>query len=479
MKGAQTMRIQELSAQAALDSVNSGWDGLDESEVARRLAEYGPNVVERVQATPVWSRFLRNFTHLFAIVLWVAAAMAAMAEWRQPGEGMAILGLAIVLVILVNGLFSFWQEHRSERALESLRRLLPDMVTVRRHGRLSQVTADRLVPGDLLALAEGDSVPADCRVVRSVGVQLNLSAITGESVATPRDELPDRNSDITQARCLLPAGTTIVSGRAEAAVFATGMRTVLGDIAHITQTAGVELSPLQREVVHLSRIVAVLAFGLGVAFFAIGMAKGMELWRASIFAIGLMVANVPEGLLPTVTLALAMAGQRLARKNVLVRKLAAVETLGSATVICTDKTGTLTTNGMVARTAFIGGKDWPAERVSDAGAPGRMLLQAGALCHSVEAVDGRLVGDPTEIALIDMAGGVGAARPLDGIPFDADRRRMALLFRADSGQAVLEVKGALDSLLPLCTSIADGDTVRPLAENDRRAVIKAEARLAH
>lgn len=472
------MRIQELSPVDALDAVNSGPGGLDEAEAARRLREYGPNVVRRVQAVPAWRKLARDFTHLFAVVLWVAAALAVVAEWQRPGEGMGLLAAAIVLVIVINGLFSFWQEYRSERALESLRRLLPHKVTARRAGALRQVPAEQLVPGDVVVLGEGEAVPADCRIIASVGARVNLSALTGEADAAPRDARPDPQPDVTGARCILPAGSTLVGGQAEAVVFATAMRTVLGGIAGITQTAGGDLSPLQREVIHLSRIVAALALGLGLTFFTVGMALGMGWWQAAILAIGLMVANVPEGLLPTVTLALAMAAQRLAAKNVLVRKLAAVETLGSATVICTDKTGTLTENRMVARRAFAGGADLDAAALGGAGAPGRMIVQAAALCHTLERVGGRLVGDPTEIALAEMAGGAGDARPLDGLPFDADRRRMALLFRSDKGERVLEVKGALDSLLPLCSRIADGDSVRPLSDDDRRTHLDAEARMA-
>ncbi|MGE5547861.1 MAG: cation-translocating P-type ATPase [Solirubrobacterales bacterium] len=472
------MRIQELTADAALENLNSGFAGLDDQEAARRLAEYGPNRVERVRTVPIGLRFLANFTHLFALVLWTAAALAAVAEWRQPGEGMGTLAGAIVLVIMVNGLFAFWQEYRSERALETLRDLLPNAVTVRRGGRLIQVAAGTLVPGDLLILDEGAAVPADCRIVRGVGVRLNLSSVTGESVAVSRDDRPDPTPDPTAAHNILPAGTTVVSGQTEAVVFATGMHTVLGGIAQITQTAGTSLSPLQREVVHLSRVISAVALAVGMIFFAIGMSLGMTLWQASIFAIGLMAALVPEGLLPTVTLALAMAGQRLAKKNVLVRKLTAVETLGSATVICTDKTGTLTENRMVARLAWVAGDEVAVDRLAAAGAPGRMLVETASLCQSLGIVGGRLVGDPTEIALVEMAGGKPKVEPLDGIPFDSDRRRMSLLYRSALGERVLQVKGALDALLPLCAGVAEGDRVRPLTEADRRRVTEAEAAMA-
>lgn len=330
------MRIQDLPVEAVYDALLTTPQGLSSAEAARRLAEYGRNQVERIAPVSLLRRFARQFIHLFAVVLWLAAAMAFVAETFQPGQGMGTLGIAIILVIVINGSFSFFQEYRSERALESLVLLLPLNVKARRGGELVDVAATELVPGDIVVLEEGNSVPADCRVVRSMGVQVNLASITGESVPVVRDAEADPAAEGSTARNILPAGADIAAGEAEAAIFATGMRTMLGAIAHLTQTAGQQTSPLQKEVIRLSRIISVMAVGSGLAFFAIGMSGGMEIWHASIFAIGLMVANVPEGLLPTVTLALAlalaMASRRLAAKNVLVRKLTGVETLGSTTV---------------------------------------------------------------------------------------------------------------------------------------------------
>ncbi|EME70710.1 HAD superfamily P-type ATPase [Paramagnetospirillum caucaseum] len=471
------MRIQDLPVDAVYDALVTGPEGLSAAEAARRLAEYGINQVERIAPESLPLRFARQFTHLFAVVLWLAAALAFFAETFQPGQGMGTLGIAIILVIAINGSFSFFQEYRSERALESLILLLPLKIKARRGGELVEVPATQLVPGDVVVLEEGNAVPADCRVVRSMGVQVNLASITGESVPVVRDADADPHAELGAARNVLPAGADIAAGEAEAVVFATGMRTMLGAIAHLTQTAGQQASPLQKEVLRLSRIITVLAMGSGVAFFAIGMSGGMDIWHASIFAIGLMVANVPEGLLPTVTLALAMASRRLARKNVLVRKLTGVETLGSATVICTDKTGTLTENRMRARQVFMAGRLMEADAVADAGLAGKLALETAALCQTLDVVDRQLVGDPTEIALVELAGGMPAGEPLDGISFDSTRRRMALLYAGESG-AVLHVKGALEALLPLCGRVADSDGVRSIAETDRKALLQAEIDMA-
>ena len=266
-----------------------------------------------------------------------------------------MLGYAILGVILINGLFSFWQEYRAERALSALLKLLPRQVKVIRGGGVEQVEAARLVPGDLVLLQEGDNVPADCRVIEAYGLRVNTATVTGESRPKAWDAGPSSAEELLHSNNMLLAGTAVVAGEGKAVVFTTGMNTEFGKIAHLTQAPSERLSPLQREIVHLSHLVAALSIGLGVVFFFIGQAMGLSFWENFIFAIGIIVANVPEGLLPTVTLSLAMATQRMAKRNALIRHLPSVETLGSATVICTDKTGTLTLNRMEVKQLFLNG----------------------------------------------------------------------------------------------------------------------------
>jgi len=332
------MQITRLSTADVLASLRTSVRGLDSAEALKRLGEFGPNLIEEVKGAPSWLRFLREFTHFFAVILWIAAALALFAETREPGGGMWQLGTAILVVILVNGVFSFLQEYRAERAIAALRQLLPMRVKVMRDGALQSLAVDGLVPGDLVLLEGGDSVPADCRVIEASRLRVNLATITGESLAKARSSEGTAGGDALDAKNLLLAGTSLVSGEARAVVYATGMRTEFGRIAHLTQTARESSSPLQREIARLSRLVAVFAAALGLLFFAIGTALGLPFWANAMFAIGIIVANVPEGLLPTVTLSLAMATQRMARRNALVRHLPAVETLGSTTVICSDKT---------------------------------------------------------------------------------------------------------------------------------------------
>ena len=448
--------------EAVLHMLGSRREGLAEAEVRHRLQEFGPNRVEAAVKAPLWLTLLREFCHFFALILWLAAGLAFVAEHYEPGQGMATLGLAIIGVILVNGGFSFWQAYRAEQALAALRLMLPQRVSVRRAGQSLEIESEGLVPGDIVLLAEGAKVPADCRILESWGVRVNMAALTGESRPKARSaESAAAGSDPLAAAGLLFAGTLIVAGECSAVIFATGMHTEFGRIAHLTQTAGEAESPLQKEIRRVSRLVALLALGLGVLFFLIGMGVGLPFWANFMFAIGIIVANVPEGLLPTVTLSLALATQRMARRNALVRHLPAVETLGSATLILTDKTGTLTQNCMTVREYFVAGrhhlaaKHWPRSR--------DLHLRAVArFCHSLKFTNGEPKGDPMEVALWQFAGKMPEFGQWQGeIAFDAERRRMSVITRAEDGQGFLWCKGAPEVIMPLCTHWSEGDVSRP------------------
>ncbi len=427
-------------------------------------------------------RLLGPFTHFFAAVLWAAAALAFFAESRDPGQGMATLGAAIVVVIVTNGAFSFWQEYRAERALAALGRLLPHRVTALRDGNLVALPTAALVPGDVVLLEGGDDVPADCRLIEAYGVRVSNATITGESVPLLRDAEPSSAEDPLRSRNLLLAGTSLVAGQARAVVFATGMRTEFGKIAHLTQVGGVELSPLQKEIGRLSRVIAAIASGLGILFFGVGQGLGFPFWSSMLFAIGILVANVPEGLLPTVTLALAMAGQRMARRNVLIRHLPSVETLGCATVILSDKTGTLTQNRMDAKRLFLGDAFHDADTAAACAASHRRFFEAALHCHDLKPrSDGdsvRLAGDPTELALWSAAHrawpDAALQRRIGEIPFDSERRRLSTLHETPTGR-ILYAKGALESLRPLCRAVQIGDRLEPLSEARAQALAAAEA----
>ena len=478
------MKIHHLSAEEALASLRSRREGLSHGEAAQRLHEYGENRVERL-ARPPWYRLLaKEFSHLFALILWLAAALAFFSEWREPGQGMAALGWAVLGVIAVNGLFSFWQEYRAEAVLAKLEALLPKEVTVLRDGERQRLPASQLVPGDVVLLKEGDEVPADCRVIAAFGVRANMAAVTGESLPKGRDAEPSAADGLLEAKNVLLAGTSILAGEALAVAFATGRHTEFGRIARLSQSTGERRSPLHLEIARLSRWVGLLAVLLGAVFFAVGQAIGQPFWASLVFAIGIIVANVPEGLLPTVTLSLAMAARRMARRRALVRHLPAVETLGGATVILSDKTGTLTQNRMAVERLYLAGReDVPAALVPLLRQAFAAVLDIAGHCHSLEwlAAERQFRGDPMEQALVAMADGLAPERPRfdrrDEVPFEMERRRMATLHATPNGLR-LYGKGALEAMLPVCDRLQTEAGIVPLTPAERERLLAAEIRLA-
>ena len=478
------MHIHGLSTEQSLASLNTSATGLAEQEAARRLDEFGPNHVEEVAHENLLLAFAREFTHFFAIILWIGAALAFVAEQFDPGQGMGRLGIAIVGVILVNGVFSFWQEYKAEQAVAALRQLLPQKVQALRSGVIVEMLATGLVPGDIVVLEEGNFVPADCRLIEAFGLRVNTATVTGESLPKARNTDPSSEDSPLYAKNVVLAGTSVVSGQAQAVVYATGMRTEFGRIAHLTQTAGEASSPLQREIARLSRIVAALATGMGLAMFFIGQAMGLPAWENALFAIGIIVANVPEGLLPTVTLSLALATQRMAKRNALVRHLPAVEALGSTTTICSDKTGTLTQNLMSVQRLWLGGgfldfADLAARpQLTD---DNRELFVNAALCHSVKTVDGKLLGDPMEVALARMgrqvAGELADHTLIDELPFDTDRKRMSVLCSTPRGH-MLYCKGAPETVLAACDFVQFDAGVAPLDPVAKTRLLAAQQQMA-
>jgi len=482
------MKIDQLSAADAIASLHSAPQGLSSEEALRRLREFGPNQVEKLAGQPLWLRFFKEFFDFFGVILWLAAGLAFLGEWSAPGQGMAKVGCVVIGVIVVSGLFSFWQEYRAEQTLAALLKLLPQEVKVLREGKATPLAVTQLVPGDIVLLQQGDNIPADCRLIEAFGVRVNNATITGESVPKARDAEPSKADELIHSSNILLAGTALASGEAKAVVFATGMHTEFGKIAHLTQTSPGGASPLRREIAHLSRWIAILAVLLGLLFFAIGWALGVPFWDDFIFAIGLIVAMVPEGLLPTLTLALVLATQRLAKRHVLIRYLPSVEALGSTTVICTDKTGTLTQNRMTVKWLFLGEA---LDSFNLAAKRSRLVEQyqpfflTAYLCHDLKEGEQHgkpiLLGDPMEIALVAMAQAalpaVTAFPRLDEIPFDADRMRLTTVHALPEGPTVF-CKGAPESVLPLCSrTLTDGHPGRFGGEL-REKVISAQEAMA-
>ncbi|XGV97932.1 MAG: cation-translocating P-type ATPase [Leptolyngbya sp. BL-A-14] len=444
-----------LTTEAVYQTLGTSAQGLSDVEAAFKLKQFGYNELPEPTRRSLLLRFTDQLTHFMALLLWVAGILAFI-------SGTPELGWAIWAVIWINAAFSFWQEYQAEQALAALRRVLPVQVKVYRDGILRTVLARELVPGDVIQLEEGDRISADARLVSSQSFYVDVSVLTGESIPVPRssDAMVNGNSKVraSEADNLVFAGSTVATGRGTAVVYATGSQTEFGQVAHLTATVKREPSTLEVQITRVVHIITIIALGMGVVIFLLtNLLVGMGVKESFIFAIGIIVAFVPEGLLPTVSLALAIGVQRMAKRNALVRRLSAVETLSAITVICTDKTGTLTKNEMTVHKLWV-----PATEIEVTGegydptgevrfpdqkqAPHVQLLLAGAaLCnnarlqHSDGSAQWQAIGDPTEAALLvaalkaglDVATLQHQSPRLREIPFDSHRRMMTVVVAMD------------------------------------------------
>jgi potassium/sodium efflux P-type ATPase len=478
--------------------------GLTQNEAQQRLQKYGPNEIKKLKGTPLWRRFLDNFTNLLAILLWVASALSFI-------SGQPLTGWAIILVIVINAIFSFWQEFRAERATESLKNMLPLYAKVLRDGEERKVLASEVVPGDILFLEEGDHVPADARLIESFGLQVVNAALTGESEPvrrssdTVKDDIPE-----IEAPNMVFMGTDVVSGTGVGIVCATGMDTEFGKIASLIQNIKEELSPLQKQINNVAQTIVYLSVGMGVFFFVFSISVGRPLADAFMFSIGIIAANVPEGLLPTVTLSLAVAVQRMAARHALVKKLSSVETLGSASVICTDKTGTLTKNEMTVKDIWspeghfnVTGVGYAPEGefVRDDGTKLdekaindslSLLLEIGVFSNNGKLIkpsednpNWTIAGDPTEASLLVVA--EKAHISVDDLltknervfvlPFDPARKRMTSINKYN-GKLYAFTKGAPKETLSVCSYIQKDGHIDPLTQEDIDVIMEQNDKFA-
>ena len=464
-------------------------EGLTAREAERRLVAYGPNELTRRSHRRWPGQLARQLTHPLALLLWVAAGLAFVGS-------LPALGIAIVAVIALNALFAFWQEQQAERAVEALRAYLPLQAVVYRDGRRTQIDAVRIVPGDLLLVGEGDRISADARLVEGA-LDVDMSTLTGESQPVFRSAVEsDPDAPLFDAPDLVFSGTSCVGGEARALVQATGMQTELGRIAALSEQVEAEPSPLELQVRRVAWLIALVAVGVGLAFLPIGwLLAGLPLRDAFSFAIGLIVANVPEGLLPTITLALAVGVAGLARKGALVKRLSAVETLGATTVICTDKTGTLTENRMRAVRVWtpLGELDLEHEGNLEHAVRENPVLallgRATASCSTAEVDPERKTksrGEATEIGLLEASRELGIdvalrrreRRRRKLFRFDPALRLMSTVDEREDGTLSVHAKGAPEEVLRRSTRIGGRDDHRPITEQDRREVLAALERYA-
>jgi Ca2+-transporting ATPase len=468
------------AATAALDVEPAA--GLSAAAATARLSEHGRNRLAGKPPRPAWRKFLDQFRNFLVIVLIGAAGLAgAVGDLKDA--------VVIGIVVLLNATLGFFQEHRAEAALAALRNMLAPTARVRRAGQPALVAAEELVPGDILLLEAGDRVPADARVLEARSAEVAEAALTGESHAVAKTTEPAAQAAaLAERHDMVYMNTVVTRGRIEAVVTATGMRTEMGKLAGLLAETAESATPLQIQLDALGKRLASIAAGVVSLIFVLGVVRGDELVQTAMTAIALAVAAIPEGLPAVVTVTLALGMHRMARQHAIVKKLAAVETLGCTTVICSDKTGTLTLNQMTARRAFFLGRCFAidgegyagrGEIVAEDGGPAPdwpALLAPAALCADARIHDGALIGDPTEGALLALAakGGLDAERAnecsprIAEIPFDSAHKFMAT-FHHQGAAVRMWVKGAPDVLLARSTRYLSATGEAPLDAEARQS----------
>ena len=485
--------IEAIMSELRTDPLN----GLSSAEAEKRLSEYGPNLlVEEKKEHPI-RKFLKQFTELIILILMAAAVIAGvLGEWVDS--------LAIMAIVVLNGVIGFMQEAKAEKVMDALKKLSAPSAKVVRDGRLDTIPASAIVPGDIIALESGDHIPADCRVMESHFMKIAEAALTGESHPIEKETGPLEDSVPLADRINMAyTGTNVVYGRGRAVAVLTGMSTEMGKIATMLQQVKPEPTPLQKRLAEFGRLLVYAAGAIVVIIFLLGIMRGEPVLDMFLVAVSLAVAAIPEGLPAVVTIVLALGVQRMVKRHALVRKLPSVETLGAATLIASDKTGTLTQNQMTVTRMFLG----PGEYIEVTGggysptgqflnkhgqagpkedAPFREAVRVSLLCNSAELKEDngawKVIGDPTEGALLTLGMKAGYAKeellaPLTFVgeaPFDSERKMMTTVFSDDEQLWYAFMKGAAEKVLPRCTKILGKDGPRPITIEDREAISKAD-----
>lgn len=489
--------------------------GLSEKEAERRLLEYGPNELDQEPGPSPWQLFINQFQDFMILVLLVATAISAVL-------GEYLDALAVLAIVVLNAVLGFIQEYRAERSLEALKELTAPTCTVIRDGQTKRIDARELVPGDIVVLEGGDRVPADIRLIESSVLQTEEAALTGESVPVDKDERFVAKGELAlgDRRNMVFMGTTVTKGRGLGVVVATGMQTEIGLIAEMITSSEETDTPLQQRLEELGRWLVAGCLLIVALVFAAGVFRGFPVYRMFLVGVSLAVAAIPEGLPAVVTIALAIGVQRMAKRNAIIRRLPAVETLGCATVICSDKTGTLTQNQMTVTELVLAGREYRVtgtgystegefvigdRKVDVSTDPDvQMAAKIGAICNHAEFLPVRksglpgtaaaikdrllgrnaqqyeLLGDPTEGALLALA--AKAKVPIDKnarsagvigeLPFDSERKRMTVVTR-ERGKTIAWVKGAPEVILPLCSRVQYRGAVRTITRAERNKLLAA------
>ncbi len=483
--------------QVLTDATVEVHQGLSTAEAATRRERFGLNQLAEAPSEPWWKKFLGQFNDVVVWILIVAAVISGlMGEWTDTA--------AIAAIVLLNAMLGYFQEERAERALAALQSLAAPLAKVIRDGTLATIPAIDLVSGDIVELEAGDNVPADVRLLQAFSMRVQEAALTGESEPTEKqaDVVLPTSTPLAERRNMVYMSTVLANGQGRGLVVATGMETEIGRIAGLLQRYERESTPLQKQLAKLGQTLVIVCLVLVSIIFLLTLLRGEKLLSALLTSVSLAVAAIPEGLPAVVTMTLALGLQRMVKRNALIRKLPSVETLGCVTVVCTDKTGTLTRNEMTVREVMAGGSHFRVTGTgfaphgefleTDAGGERsvttinddlRLALRIGAFCNHAELQPGsvanswKIVGDPTEGALVVLAQKAGIKRDthsaliVDELPFDSDRKAMSVVLREPTGGVVQYTKGAPESVLANCRHERHGGQVVELTD-DRRAEIE-------
>ncbi len=501
-----------LNVDAVLEQQQVAKDGLSNDEAAKRLEQFGPNELMAVKGPSPISMFLSQFKDFLVIILLFAAGISGVITFIEnllhAQVNPPIDTIVIMVIVIINAIMGFFQEYRAEKAIEALRQLAAPRAHLLREGQHIEVPAREVVPGDILRLEMGDRLPSDARLIEAHNIYTDEASLTGESFPVKKiaDIVLGRNIPLADRSNMVHSGTIITSGRGLAVVVQTGMNTEIGRIAEMIQTAEEKETPLQKRMERLGKqlgiailVICMIVFGVQVIL------RTTNILNLFITAVALAVAAIPEGLPAVVTITLALGVQRMIKRNAIIRRLPAVETLGSATVICSDKTGTLTKDEMTVREIYISNRKIEVtgagyEPIGDFLINGEKikplqneqlscLLRAGFLCSNATVQQTEksweVVGDPTEGALVVAAQKAGISKAIHGtyprigeLPFDPERKRMSTIHDNPQGQTVAYIKGAPEVILNLCTHILTSSGVHPLNEGERAAILKSNDQMA-